>query len=139
MGFPTLKRDPAGNVALFDPAARFVHESTRRVSAIGNAAAALATLSGASGKTWVIDGAQFSLASIAAATTVLVTVVDGTTAVCSFAASANGQYTPLDTLLSKVSIAGTSGAALGLQASTPGTGGTVTLNLFGHLVNASDV
>ena len=104
----------------------------------GTAAAVNVTLAADSTARWVIDVCRAVVASIAANTTVTVTLDTGADTYA-FPVSTNGIHDFIATDLSKISILADSNTAVTLVSDTAGTGGTVTLLLGGHKVTSADV
>lgn len=106
----------------------------------GTAAAVNVTLAADSTARWVIDVCRAVVASIAANTTVTVTVDTGAD-VFAFPVSTNGIHDFIATDLSGVSIGllADANTAVTMTSDTAGTGGVVTLLLGGHKVTSADV
>jgi hypothetical protein len=138
---PSIFRDSSGNI-------REVANTTRPLAIGGSgfiastlvaAGAAQVTLTAASGYHWVIDKATVCLSSVAANTSVPVTITDGTNTLAQFAFSAAGKYELVAPDLDKISIAGASGKLVAMTSGSAGAASTTTLVLSGHKVLAADV
>lgn len=136
---PMIGRDGEGN--LFEVVGRsYLYGDTNGNldSAKAAAGAANVTLAADSTARWVVDVARVVVASIAASTTVTVTLDTGADTYV-FPVSTNGIHDLVATDLSKISIIADSNSAVTMESSTAGTGGTVTLLLGGHKVRTADV
>lgn len=134
-----IGKDRSGNTFENTANKRYLADSTYFKSSLGSAAAALATVAAETGYHMVVDFAQVVIASIAANTTVLATLTDGTTSWPVGAFSGNGVYTLVDERLKSFGIKGASGGAMVLKTDTPGTGGSSVVSLACHKVKAADV
>lgn len=136
---PQFARDKEGNLyELFDR--KFLYGDTigNLDTAKGAAAAANVTLAADSTARWVVDVARAVVASIAANTTVLVTLDTGAD-VYVFPLSTNGIHDLVSNELSKISVLADAATAVTMSSDTGGTGSTVALLLGGHKVTSADV
>lgn len=143
MGQPLITRDSAGNLREVNVPANgkpiAIGGGTAHGFTIAAAATGIATVAAVTGSQLVVDFAKVCICSIAASTSVLVTLSDTTNTLGVYAFSANGEYNIINSALSGISISGASGKAITLTATTAGTGGTVALDVYTHKVLAADV
>lgn len=138
---PSIFRDGDGNIreVIGQAPVVAIGGGTNVASTLVAAGAAQVTLAASAGFHWVIDRATVCLSSVAASTSVPVTITDGTNTLASFAFSAAGRYELVGPALANVNIAGASGKLVAMTSGTAGTASTTALHIVGHKVAASDV
>lgn len=139
MADPVIARDVEGNLyQLLGREYLYGDANGNLDTAQGAAAAANVTLAADSTARWVVDFARVVVASIAANTTVTVTVDTGADAFV-YGISANGTHDIFESALSKIKVLADSNTAVTMVSSSGGTASTVTLLLGGHKVPTANV
>ncbi len=138
MSKPSIFRDVAGNIRELNASKLLASSANCSVSTVLAGVAAV-TLQASTGNAWVLDYARLSICSLAASTSVVATIYDGTTVLHAQSFSASGVYDLVAEGIDKVSIKGAGSAALGVTVSTGGTSSITSLAIRGHKVVSADI